>query len=154
MSGSTFKYTSYIRATPESLWSALTSTDVIKQYWFGMKADSDWKVGSKWKFYFDGELMDSGEILESVPQRRLVRSWLNEWKPEFKAEGASRCAYELEPIGASMKLTITHSIERLNSQLIGSLSEAWPMCISNLKSLLETGEVALSEHPGHGESPA
>lgn len=95
--------------------------------------------------------MDSGEILESVSQKRLVRSWLNEWKPEFKAEGSSHCVYEMEPIAASVKLTITHSIERVNSKFIEAVSDAWPMCISNLKSLLETGEVALVDHPRHGE---
>lgn len=151
MAKSTFKYVTYIRTTPEKLWHALTTTDVIKQYWFGMRVDSDWKVGSTWRFYYDGSLMDSGEILESVSQKRLVRSWLNEWKPEFKAEGSSHCVYEMEPIGASVKLTITHSIERLNSKFIEAVSEGWPMCISNLKSLLETGEVALVDHLGHGE---
>lgn len=151
MAKSTFKYVTYIRTTPEKLWHALTTTEVIKQYWFGMRVDSDWKVGSTWRFYYDCSLMDSGEILESVPQKRLARSWLNEWKPELKAEGSTLCVYELKPIGASVKLTIIHSIERLNSKFIEAVSEGWPMCISNLKSLLETGEVALAVHPGHGE---
>ena len=151
MAKSTFKYVTFIRTTPEKLWHALTTTEVIKQYWFGMRVDSDWKVGSTWRFYYDGSLMDSGEILESVSQKRLARSWLNEWKSELKAEGSSHCVYEMEPIGASVKLTITHSIERLNSKFIEAVSEGWPMCISNLKSLLETGEVALADHPGHEE---
>lgn len=149
MAKSTFKYVIYIRTTPEKLWHALTTTEVIKQYWFGVRADSDWKVGSTWRLYNDGNLMDSGEILESVSQKRLVRSWLNEWKPEFKAEGSSHCVCEMEPIGASVKLTITHSIERLNSKFIEAVSEGWPMLLSNLKSLLESGEVALTDHPGH-----
>ena len=80
-----------------------------------------------------------------------MRSWLNEWKPELKAEGISQCVYEVEATGPSVKLTVTHSIERLNSKFIEAVSEGWPMCISNLKSLLETGEVALVEHPGHVE---
>ncbi|HTC92101.1 MAG TPA: SRPBCC family protein [Terriglobales bacterium] len=151
MAKSTFKYVTYIRTTPEKLWHALTTTEVIKQYWFGMRVDSDWKVGSTWRFYYDDRLMDSGEILESAFQKRLVRSWLNEWKREFKAEGSSHCVCEMEPIAASVKLTITHSIERVNSRFIEALSEGWPMCISNLKSLLETGEVALADHPRHTE---
>jgi len=99
----------------------------------------------------DGSLMDSGEILEIVSQKRLVMSWLNEWKPEFKAEGNSRCVYEIEPTGASAKLTLTHSIEGPDSKFIGAVSEGWPMVISNLKSLLETGDVALVYHRGHGD---
>ena len=112
MSGSKFVYVTYIRITPEKLWHALTTPEIIKQYRFGMSVESEWKVGATWKMYADGSLMDSGQILESVPPKRLVMSWLCEWKPQFKAEGYSRCVYEIERIGASAKLTLTHSIER------------------------------------------
>lgn len=149
MTISTYTYVTYIRTTPKKLWHALTTTEVIKKYWFGLKIDSDWKVGSTWKFYYEDKLMDSGKILENVYQKRLVRSWINEWKPKLNKEGISRCVYEMEQIGASVKLTITHSIEKHNSKFIEAVSEGWPMCISNLKSLLETGEVALADHPGH-----
>ena len=74
---------------------------------------------------------------------------LNEWKPEFKAEGQFRCVYEIEPTAASVKLTLTHSIERPDSKFIGAVSQGWPMVISNLKSLLETGDIALDFHRGH-----
>src|SRR5437867_8874499 len=151
MSGSKFVYVTYIRTTPEKLWHALTTPEIIKQYRFGMSVESEWKVGSTWRMYADGSLIDSGEILESVLQKRLVMSWLNEWKPEFKAEGNSRCVYEIEPTGASAKLTLTHSIERPDSKFIGAVSDGWPMVISNLKSLLETGDVALVYHRGRGD---
>ena len=139
MSGSKFVYVTYIRIPPEQLWHALTTPEIIKQYRFGMSVESEWKVGSTWRMYADGSLMDSGEILESVSQKRLV-----------KAEGNSRCVYEIEPTGASAKLTLTHSIERPDSKFIGAVSEGWPMVISNLKSLLETGDVALVYHR-HGD---
>jgi uncharacterized protein YndB with AHSA1/START domain len=151
MAKSTFNYVTYIRTTPEKLWHALTTTDLIKLYWFGGSLESDWRAGSTWRMYFHGSLMDSGEILESISQRRLVLRWINEWKPEFKEEGNSQCVYEIAPIEASVRFSITHSIERLNSKFIEAVSEGWPMVISNLKSLLETGEVALVNHPGHGE---
>lgn len=143
MAQSTFSYVTYIRTTPEKVWHALTTTDLIKQYRFGMIVESTWRVGSTWRMYSDGSLIDSGEILEMVSQKRLALRWLNEWKPEFKAEGDSRCVFEIEPAGTSVKLTITHSVERPNSKFIDAVSEGWPMVISNLKSLLETGEVAL-----------
>ena len=152
MSGSKFIYVTYIRTTPAKLWHALTTPEIIKQYRFGMSVESDWRVGSAWKMYADGSVMDSGEILESVAQKRLLMSWLCEWKPEFKSEGRSRCVYEIEPAGTSAKLTLTHSIEQSDSKFIGAVSEGWPMVISNLKSLLETGEVALIYHRGHGDS--
>ncbi|HXR58596.1 MAG TPA: SRPBCC family protein [Burkholderiales bacterium] len=146
MSGSTFVYVSYIRATPEKLWEALTTPEIIKRYRFGMSVESEWKAGAPWRMYADGSLTDSGEILESVSPRRLVMSWLNEWKPEFKAEGHARCVFEIVPAGAAVKLTLTHSIERSDSRFIGAAAEGWPRVISNLKSLLETGDVALVYH--------
>src|SRR2546430_11957318 len=133
MPGSTFVYVTYIRITPEKLWHALTTPEIIKQYRFGMSVESEWKVGSTWRLFRSGSLMDSGEILESVSQKRLVMSWLNEWKPEFKAEGNSRCVYEIEPTGASAKLTLTHSIERVSVSFADAPVEGWPMVISNLK---------------------
>ncbi len=70
MSGSSFVYVTYIRATPEKLWRALTTPEIIAHYRFGMNVASDWKVGSAWKMYADGHLMDSGDILESVAPKR------------------------------------------------------------------------------------
>ena len=148
MSQSKFVYVTYIRTSREKLWHALTTREVIEQYRFGMSVESEWQVGSAWRMYADGSLMDSGEILESVSQTRLAMSWLNEWKPEFKAEGHSRCVYEIEPTGACAKLTLTHSSERPESSFIAAVSQGWPMVISNLKSLLETGDVALVYHRG------
>jgi|SRR5918911_798375 uncharacterized protein YndB with AHSA1/START domain len=150
MSDSKFVYVTYIRTTPEKLWHALTAPEVIKQYRFGMIVESEWTAGSTWRMYADGSLMDSGEILESVPPKRLVMSWLNEWKPEFKAEGNSRCVFEIEPTGASAKLTLTHSLDRADSEFIRAVADGWPMVMSNLKSLLETGHVALDFHRRHG----
>src|SRR6266545_1614796 len=113
MSGSKFVYVTYIRITPEKLWHALTTPEIIKQYRFGMSVASEWKVGSTWRMYADGSLTDSGEILESVSQKRLVMSWLNEWKPEFKAEGNSRCVYEISP---RERPRSSHSPIRLNGR--------------------------------------
>ena len=151
MPGSTFVYVSYIRVTPDKLWHALTTPEIIKQYRFGMSVQSEWKVGSAWRMYADGSLMDSGEILENVSRKRLVMSWLSEWKSEFKAEGYSRCGYEIEPTGACAKLTLTHSMERPDSKFIAAVADGWPMVISNLKSLLETGDVALDYHRRPGD---
>src|SRR5260370_2944961 len=101
MSGSKFVYVTYIRTTPEKLWNALTTPGIIKQYRFGMSVESEWKVGSTWKMYADGSLMDSGEILESVSQKRLVMSWLNESKPDRTAHRNSRCVYDTSSPRAS-----------------------------------------------------
>ena len=143
---STFVYVTFIRTTPERLWSALTSPEFTKQYWFGVHHDTDWKVGSSWQMVFpDGRIADTGEIVESDPPRRLVLKWRNEFRPELKAEGYSRCVIEIEPEDGAVKLTITHSIDRDGSLLIGAVSGGWPRILANLKSLLETGEVLFTK---------
>ena len=146
MARSTFVYVIYIRTTPEKLWSALTGPDFHKQYWFGCHCESEWKAGSPWKLvYPDGRIADSGEIVEAERPRRLVIRWRNEWKPELKAEGFSLCTMELEPNPGAVKLTVTHTVEREPSNFIGAVSGGWPKVLSNLKSLLETGSIALQE---------
>ena len=147
MARSTFVYVTYIRTTPERLWSALTTdAEFMKQYWFGVHCQSQWTPGSSWKMvYTDGTISDSGEILEADPPRRLVIRWQHQNKPELKAEGDSRCTLELEPTGTAVKLSIIHTIEREPSKLIEAVSGGWPKIISNLKSLLETGSIALGE---------
>jgi uncharacterized protein YndB with AHSA1/START domain len=147
MARSTFVYVTYIRTTPEKLWSALTDDSAfMKQYWFGVHCESEWKAGSPWRMVSpDGKILDAGEILEAEPPRRLVIRWQHQNRPELKAEGDSRCMMELEPSGSAVKLSITHTIEREPSKLIDAVSGGWPKIISNLKSLLETGSAVLKD---------
>lgn len=149
MSKSTFVYVTFIRTTPERLWSALTTSEFIHDYWFGMNVQSDFKPGSPWRLAFDdGRSADSGTIVEADPPRRLVIRWRNEWNPEMNAEGESLCTFEIEPVPdaspAAVKLSVTHAMERPESKFIEAVSGGWPRILSNLKSLLETGTVVLS----------
>jgi uncharacterized protein YndB with AHSA1/START domain len=145
---STFIYVTYIRTTPEKLWSALTDTDFMQQYWFNARVESDFKKGSPWRIVLeDGRVADTGEILEAKPPKRLVIKWRNEFKPELKAEGYAICTMELEPVADAVKLTIAHSIDTENAKFIEAVSGGWPKILSNLKSLLETGELVLVEKP-------
>ena len=147
MARSTFIYVTYIRTTQEKLWSALTrDTEFMKQYWFGTYCESEWTPGSAWKMVNpEGRITDAGEIVEAEPPRRLVIRWRHENKPELKAEGESRCTMELEPSGTAIKLTITHTLERDPSKFIEAVSGGWPKIVSNLKSLLESGSIALKD---------
>ena len=146
MARSTYVYVSYIRTTPQKLWSALTDPMFIEQYWFGMHAESAFTAGSPWKLVSgDGQVWDSGEIVEAEPPRRLVIRWQHQNRPELKAEGLSLCTMELEPEGTAVKLTITHTVERDPSKFIDAVSGGWPKVVSNLKSLLETGTIAIQQ---------
>ncbi len=150
MAKSAFVYVTYIRTTPERLWSALTDAEFMKQYWFGMHGESPFTTGSPWRLVNDrGEVWDAGDIVEADPPRRLVIRWEHQMRPELKAEGASLCTIELVAAGQAVRLTITHSVEREGSKLVEAVSGGWPKILSNLKSLLETGAVAFDEPNRH-----
>lgn len=141
---SQFVYVTYIRTTPEKLWSALTSPDFAEKYWRGARPEAEWKVGGAWRLILpDGRVADTGEIIALDPPRRLAIRWRNEFMPELKAEGWSLCVMELAAEGEAVKLTVSHGIEVENSKLIGAVSGGWPQILSNLKSLLETGATVL-----------
>src|SRR5450432_599677 len=132
MAESKFVYVTFIRTTVDRLWSALTTADTEKKYWFGMHRDAVWKQGAPWKLLFmDGRVADSGEVLEIIAQKRIVVSWRCEWKAELDAEGYARCVFELEPVKDAVKLTVTHSIGRPDSKLIDAVSGGWPKILSN-----------------------
>ena len=144
---SEFVYVIYIKTTPGQLWYALTAPDVIKQWWGGgINVSCDWKLGASWTMgYEDGRAADTGEILEINLPNRMVIKWRNESSRELKEEGFSRCSIDLEPTDGAVKLTVTHGIDLPDSKFIKAVSAGWPMVLSNLKSLLETGEVVLKE---------
>jgi uncharacterized protein YndB with AHSA1/START domain len=151
MTETKFVYVTFIRTTPERLWQALATAEFTKQYWFGTHQDTDWKPGSPWRLVFaDGRVADAGEIVAADPPKRLVikwrdewKKWRNEWRPELRSEGFSYCTFGLEPANGAVKLTITHTIDRADSKLIEAVAGGWPKILSNLKSLLETGKIAL-----------
>lgn len=154
MTKPSFVYVTYIRTTPEKLWAALTDSQTIRKYWSSITAESDFKPGSSWRLKFDdGRVADTGEILEAEPPRRLVIRWRNEFRPELKTEGYSRCTMEIEMAdyypdfgGKAAKLTIRHEIEgEGGGKFIEAVSGGWPKVLSNLKSLLETGDLAFKE---------
>ena len=133
MSESRFQYVTYIRATPERVWEALTSAEQMKIYFFNLPFEAQLKAGGAWRRLFpDGALMTEGE-LEFVPPSKLAMSWRNA-EPEKKAEGFSRCVMELEALGHATKLTVTHSSSVAASKLIAAVVGAWPQVLSNLKT--------------------
>ena len=143
-----FVYVTYINTTREKLWDALTQPEFQRVYWFGTVLESSWKQGAPWKMVSaSGTVSDTGEILEAERPSRLVIKWRNEFRPELKAEGYSRCTFEIEASGAATKLTVRHEIDATASKFIEAVSGGWPRILSNLKSLLETGKIVEAGAP-------
>jgi uncharacterized protein YndB with AHSA1/START domain len=141
MSGDRFVYVSLIRTTQERLWDALLRPEFTRTYWCGCVFDATWEPGSTWKMMIpDGRVADGGEVTEIDRPRKLVLTWRNEFLPELRADGYSRCTFLLEPMEDAVKLTVIHEIDKSGSIFIEKISSGWPTIISSLKSLLETGD--------------
>jgi uncharacterized protein YndB with AHSA1/START domain len=130
----------YIKTTPERLWEAITDPELRARYSFGVRVNSDWKTGSGYESVHPNGPTEiaEGENLEVDPPRRLVQSFTALWSDDVKSEGTSRVTWEIEPVADSCRLTVTHDQlrEGANDELYGG----WPMILSGLKTLLETGE--------------
>ncbi|MEA2729586.1 MAG: hypothetical protein QOF70_4061 [Acetobacteraceae bacterium] len=129
----------YIKTTPERLWQAITDTEMRRKYTFGAVFTSDWSPGSRYQATGHGSPIGEGENLEVDPPRRLVQSFRALWDDDVKAEGTSRVTWEIVQIGDSCRLTVTH--DQLREDANGQLYGGWPMVLSGLKTLLETGEM-------------
>jgi uncharacterized protein YndB with AHSA1/START domain len=140
----TFVYVTYIAATPEKVFAALTSHDATRKFWFGNAATSDWKVGSPIAFHRDGDLKVEGKVLENDPPRRLSYTFRSMHEPFNGSEKASRVVFELEPQRGQVKLTVTHDDFVEDSKVFPAISNGWPLVLSSLKSYLETGTTPLS----------
>ena len=131
----------YIKTTPERLWEAITDPDIRSKYNFGARQTTDWAPGSSYVMGAPGAatLLGEGINLEVDPPRRLVQTMVALWGDDVKAEGTSRVTWQIEPVGDSCHLTVTHDQlrEGANEQLYGG----WPMILSGLKTWLETGEL-------------
>ncbi|TDR40093.1 ArsR family transcriptional regulator [Tahibacter aquaticus] len=135
-----FVYVTYVRTTPEKLWDALTQPEFTRQFWAGCWHDCRWEKGASWKLMIpDGRVGDAGEVLEIDRPRRLVLSWKNVFMPDLRDEPATRCTIELERVGESVKLTLTHEADDSDSKLLQGVSTGWPHLLASVKSLIETG---------------
>jgi uncharacterized protein YndB with AHSA1/START domain len=145
----------YIKTTPERLWEAITDPELRRQYSFGVGVVSDWTPGSHYVADHpqSPEPISEGENLEVDPPRRLVQSFNALWSDDVKSEGTSRVTWEIEPVGDSCRLLVTHDQlrEGVNEEIYGG----WPQILSGLKTLLETGETLTT--PGsllYSQTPA
>jgi uncharacterized protein YndB with AHSA1/START domain len=131
----------YIKTTPERLWEAITDPQQRAKYNFGVGVESDWQPGSAYESVHPeaGLTIAAGENVEVDAPRRLVQTFNALWGDDVRSEGTSRVTWEIEPVGDSCRLVVTHDElrEGANQQLYGG----WMMILSGLKTYLETGEL-------------
>jgi uncharacterized protein YndB with AHSA1/START domain len=130
----------YIKTSPERLWEAITDNEMRKRYSFGVGVESDWTQGSGYRAGVPGVVdISSGENVEVEPPRRLVQTFTALWSEDVKREGTTRVTWEIEPVGEdSCQLRVTH--DQLDPEANNEIWGGWPMILSGLKTLLETGE--------------
>lgn len=149
-----YVYVTYIATTPEKVWQALTDPAVAREYWGGPTGPtrmnvSDWKVGSRWEHVrADGsEIVDMvGKVLESDPPKHLLMTWA---RPAEEADTAlhSQVRFDIEQVEVGLiKLTVAHEDLAKDPKMLAGVSGGWPLVLSNLKTLLETGR-ALPRKP-------
>jgi DNA-binding transcriptional ArsR family regulator/uncharacterized protein YndB with AHSA1/START domain len=131
-----FVFSTYIRTTPDKLWEALTNPEMTRQYYYGGRVQPDLRVGGRF-YYLDpkGEMNLDGEVVEIDPPRKLITTFKATWSPP---EGqVTRVMYEIEPMGAVCKFTVTHFDYEKS---MAGVEEGWPIIIAGLKTFLETGQ--------------
>jgi uncharacterized protein YndB with AHSA1/START domain len=131
----------YIRTTPEQLWNAIIDPQIRSKYHFGTGVISDWTPGSRFEMRHPDadDVLAEGVNLEVDPPRRLVQSMIATWGDDVRSEGTTRVTWEIEPVGDSCRLTLTH--DQLRDDANGQLYGGWPMVLSGLKTWLETGQL-------------
>jgi len=138
--GDTAVFEVYIKATPERIWEAITDPAQRAKFSFGVETHSDWSSGSSYHATVPGfGDMVEGENLVVEPPHLLVQSFNALWSDDVKAQGTTRVTWEIEPVGDSCRLTVVH--DQLPDSANAELYGGWPMILSGLKTLLETGEL-------------
>lgn len=134
-------YITYIRATPQQVWDALTKSEFTSKFFFGRTVESDWKRGSKWRLVMpDGKTDVAGEVLIGDAPRKLQVTWVVEWLDDAPKEPAI-ITYVIEQVGDLAKLTMTqHTDAKIPRKFLDAGRQGWAAILSSLKSLLETGE--------------
>jgi uncharacterized protein YndB with AHSA1/START domain/DNA-binding transcriptional ArsR family regulator len=131
----------YIRTTPDKLWQAITDPAFTERFFFQTRVDSTCRSGEPIRYVLpNGKLVVEGSVLVAEPPLRLVTTWAFRNNPETQDDPPSRVTWEIEPVGEMCKLTLVHDDFLTETKTFQSVVNGWPLVLSSLKSLLETGE--------------
>jgi uncharacterized protein YndB with AHSA1/START domain len=143
-------YVTYIAATPDKIWQALTSTDLTRKYFWERSIDLEPKRGGAFALRLpDGRINVTGKVIDYDPPRKLAVTWHVEWPAEFSKLPECLVTYDIAQAGEAVRLTMTesHSWDVPDAILSGGRM-GWPAVLSSLKSLLETGKaLAIAMEP-------
>jgi uncharacterized protein YndB with AHSA1/START domain len=136
-----YVYVTYIRSTPEKVFEAITRPEVARRYW-GHENVSDWQPGSAWRHVRDNEQRTVnivGQVVEAAPPTRLVITWASPSRADDPA-AYSRVSFDIAPYDGMVRLTVSHDELEAGSGMAKGIQQGWPIVLSSLKSLLETGQ--------------
>lgn len=136
-----FVYVTYIRATPEKVFEAITQPEIARRYW-GHENVSDWKPGSGWQHVRANQERSVnvvGKVVEVSAPTRLVITWASPSQAS-DPESYSRVSFDIEAYEDMVRLTVTHDELEAGSGMAKGIQRGWPIVLSSLKSLLETGQ--------------
>ncbi len=134
-------YEVFIRTTPEKLWQAITDGEMTKHYFYGSSVKSTWKAGGPITYHNqDGKLLVEGKVIVAEPNKRLQQTWFAAYDPEAAGDRPSRVTWEIEKLGETCKLTVTHDDFDSETKTFQSVARGWNPVLSGLKTLLETGK--------------
>jgi uncharacterized protein YndB with AHSA1/START domain len=161
-------YRIYIKATPQTVWDALTKPEWTIKYGYAPLVDYDLRPGGKYRAYPNPgmkqfpnvpDIICDGEVIEADAPRKLVQTWRMLMEPGLAAEGFTRLMFDIEAVrGGVTKLTIMHDLTgapQLAALVAGTWDAkgaggGWYEIVSGLKTLLETGK-QLPFQSGPGE---
>jgi uncharacterized protein YndB with AHSA1/START domain len=130
-----------------SVWQALTTPKMIKKYFFGADAESDWKVGSQiqWHGEFKGKRYeDKGEILVSKPEKELSMSHWSALSGDADVpENYHVVTYHLEPDGQRTKVILTQGnltsgVKPTDVDERAEYEKNWMTVLENLDKILSS----------------
>ena len=134
-------YKTYIRATADAVWDAITNPEMTVQYFYGTRVDSTWEVGSSMNYHYpDGTPASEGHILSIDAPKRIEFMFHALWDDELKAEGPVREVWALTELNGMVELTIELYDVAEDSKTLAEFSNGFPYIVAGMKSLLETGE--------------